>query len=160
MKNLSLHLLLSLLALIALVGCANAENQAAITQTAAAANLANIPPVFFLVDANNIAVPGAVGSWCWNDKCVDQTTPNIQTFLVISEDTIRVRAKSPIPNKFTMTLTQAGGGDTVLNAEVIPDGNTVEWDSGAPAGDYILEIHGEWNAGGNISYFFGVRVGE
>lgn len=158
MSKLTPHFLLLLLVLAALVGCANGENQAAITQTAAA-KPASLPPVFFLVDANNLAIPGAVGSWCWNARCVDQAEPVIQTFLAINGDMIRVRAQSPVPNKFTMTLTSAGGGDTVLNEEIIPDGSTIEWESGASAGDYILEVHGEWNAGGDISYFFGVKVG-
>jgi hypothetical protein len=156
-----LTLWIAVVAVLLLAACAQTgAGDAPSDPTQEPASEANTPPTFFVIDESGRAIPGQIGSWCWNDSCVDLfEAPIIDTHLAVSNPLI-IRTQPPSPNRLIVALSPASGDDVIYTDELVPDGDSVEWATDAPAGDYTLTVTGQWNDDSNVIYHFGVTLPE
>jgi hypothetical protein len=120
----------------------------------------NTPPVFFVLDDSGRAIPGQIASWCWEGNCIEAVTAPIIDSYFATTNPLILSMQQPSPNKLILALSPASGDDLIYTDEIVPDGDSVEWATDVPGGDYTLTVTGQWNDGSDVIYHFGVNLPE
>ena len=119
------------------------------------------PPLVYLV-RNGELVDGFQSSYCWDQGvgaaiCVDTIEPYFEETIRLSAgEPIRFQFDTPLPDEVTISISDELFGESILTESLSPS-ETINWSSGVPPGDYIVDVRTSWKQG-NVTYWFSVTL--